>query len=110
MSERQEKISHEIQKLAALFLEREGDKTSLITVTRADIAPDLKHSTIYISVLPDNKAEAALYFCKRKMTDFKKFAMKRLSMKAIPFFDVVLDRGEKNRQRIDELERETKIV
>ncbi len=110
MSERQEKISHEIRKLAAIFLEREGDKTSLITVTRVDISPDLKRSTIFISVLPDDKAEPALNFCKRKMSDFKQFAMERMRMKAIPFFDVVLDRGEKNRQRIDELERETKIV
>ncbi len=75
MSERTEKVSHEIMKLAATFIEREGDKTSLITVTRVSISPDLKQSTIYISVLPDSKQEAALNFCKRKMTDFKRYVM-----------------------------------
>lgn len=99
-----------VKQLAANFIEREAEHTSLITVTRADISPDLKNSTIYISVLPDSQAENALNFCKRKLGDFKRYAKAHLHMKAIPFFDVVLDVGEKNRQRIDELERESKIV
>lgn len=92
--------------MAALFLEREAEKTSLITVTHADISPDLKRSTIYISVLPDNKAEAALHFAQRKMGDFKRYVKDNMSLKAIPFFDVVLDVGERNRQRIEEISHE----
>lgn len=103
MSERKEKLEITLKKLAATFIERESDKTSLITVTHANISPDLKNSTIYISVLPDAKADDALFFCKRKMTDFKKYAKEHLHMKGIPFFNVELDLGEKNRQRIDEL-------
>lgn len=110
MGERKEKIEAMIKKLSAQFLERESDKTSLITVTRVDISPDFSNSKIFISVLPESKEEDALYFCKRKMTDFKKYAMKNLHMKAIPFFDVELDLGEKNRQKIEELGRESKIV
>ena len=103
MSERTEKVSHEIMKLAATFIEREGDKTSLITVTRVTISPDLKQSTIYISVLPDSKQEAALNFCKRKMTDFKRYVMEKMRIRAIPFFDVAIDYGEKNRQIIEDI-------
>jgi ribosome-binding factor A len=110
MGERKEKIEHAIKKLAAEFLERESDKTSLITVTHADVSPDFSNAKIFISVLPESKEEHALFFCKRKMTDFKRYAMKYMHMKSIPFFDVVLDLGEKNRQRIEELGIESKIV
>lgn len=105
-SQRSEQVRETLQHLAAKFIELEADRTSLITVTHADISPDFKHSTIYISVLPDSKEEDALNFCKRKMTDFKKYAMENLRMKSIPFFDVRLDVGEKNRQRIEELSHE----
>ena len=103
MSERKEKIQNEILKLAATFLDRESDKTSLITVTHVDISPDFKNSTIYLSVLPDNKEEHALYFAKRKMSDFKQYLKEKMRIKAIPFFDVKIDVGEKNRRRIEEL-------
>ncbi len=103
MSERTLKLEEMIKQLAAKFIKIEADKTSLITVMRADISPDLKNSTIYISVLPDSEAEAALNFCKRKMTDFKHYARDHMNLKIIPFFKVELDYGEKNRQRIEEI-------
>jgi ribosome-binding factor A len=106
MSERHEKVKEVLKHLAANFIEREADRTSLITVTRTDLSPDFGSSTIYISVLPDSKAEDALHFCQRKMTDFKKYVKENLKMRAIPFFDVALDAGEKNRQRIEELSHE----
>lgn len=106
MSERKEKLQSEILKMAATFLDREGDNTSLITVTRIDLSPDFKNSTIYISVLPDKKEQDALNFAKRKMGDFKKYLKDHMRLKLIPFFGVELDIGEKNRQRIEELSKE----
>ena len=103
MSDRTLKLEEMIKQLAAKFIEIEADRTSLITVMRADISPDLKNSTIFISVLPDNQAEAALNFCKRKMTEFKQYAKKNMNLKIIPYFSVELDMGEKNRQRIEEI-------
>ena len=66
MSERKEKVENMLKKLSAQFIEREGDKTSLITVTHVDISPDFTNAKIFISVLPEAKEEDALYFCKRK--------------------------------------------
>ncbi len=103
MSDRTLKLEEMIKQLAAKFIKIEADKTSLITVMRADISPDLKNSTIYISVLPDSQAEAALNFCKRKMTDFKHYAKENMNLKIITYFHVELDLGEKNRQRIEEI-------
>ena len=103
MSDRTLKLEEMIKQLAAKFIEIEADRTSLITVMRADISPDLKNSTIFISVLPDNQAEAALNFCKRKMTEFKQYAKKNMNLKIIPYFSVDLDGGQNNRNRIEEL-------
>lgn len=105
MGDRKIKVEEALKRLAATFLERESDNVSLITVTRINISPDFKNSVIYISVLPDKEAERALNFCKRKMTDFKKYVKDNMHIHTVPFFAVELDYGEKNRQRIDELSR-----
>jgi ribosome-binding factor A len=106
MGDRKIKVEESLKRLAATFLDRESDNTSLITVTRIDISPDFKNSIVYISVLPDKRSEHALNFCKRKMTDFKKYVKDNMSIHSIPFFSVELDYGEKNRQRIEELSHE----
>lgn len=106
MSERIEKVSNVLRELAAQFLGRENNRTSLITVTHADVSADLKKGTVFISVLPTSAEEAALNFCKRKRSDLRDFLKQNLSTKNIPFLDFQIDYGEKNRQRIDELLRE----
>ncbi|MDQ5901691.1 MAG: ribosome-binding factor [Patescibacteria group bacterium] len=103
MTLRQEKINNELKEVVARFLEVESNKTSLITVTHLDVSPDLKNAKIYITVLPESKEKAALDFCKRKRTDIKHEIKKRMSLRNIPFVDVEIDKGEKNRQRIHEL-------
>jgi ribosome-binding factor A len=106
MSERNEKVANNIKELSAQFLGRENNRSSLITVTSATTSPDLKKATIFITVLPTSKEIAALDFVKRKRGDLREFLKKNMPIKIIPFIDVMIDVGEKNRQRIDELLRE----
>ena len=106
MTDRNDKVANAIKELAALFLERENNRTSLITVISATVSPDLKRATIFITVLPDSKEADALNFVKRQLKDLREFLKKNLSIKIIPFLDVAIDLGEKNRQKIDELLRE----
>jgi len=103
---RDEKVSNQIKELTAEFLSRENNRTSLITVTFADCSPDLKRANVYISVLPREKEKAALEFAKRKRPEIREFLKKNMPIKIIPFIDIQIDQGEKNRQRIDELLRE----
>ncbi len=103
MQNRNEKVSNQIKELSALFLGRENDKTSLITITHADTSPDLKKATIFITVLPNSKENSALFFVKRKLKDLREFLKENMQIKTIPFLDVEIDLGEKNRQKIDEL-------
>ncbi len=104
--ERNEKVANRIKELAAEFLMRENNNTSLITVISCDASPDLKRATIYITVLPNSKENAALGFVKRKRAELRDFLKKNMPIKIIPFLDFEIDLGEKNRQKIDELLRE----
>lgn len=89
--------------MAATFIEREASGASMITVTRVELAPGGKHATIYVSVLPREKENAAFGFIKRNLGEMRTFIQSKLNIHPIPFFDVKIDEGEKNRQKIDEL-------
>ena len=100
---RGEKIANHIRELAAIFIEREAGVTSMITVTRVELSPDNKKALILISVLPQEKEKAAYGFIKRNLGELRKYVTKGLRVNPVPFLDVAIDEGEKNRQKIDEL-------
>jgi ribosome-binding factor A len=99
------RVAENLMHLAAEFFRIESNHQSLMTITRADVAPNFSESTIYFTVLPESQEEHALNFAKRKRRDFKHYVKKRVSMKRIPFFDFAIDAGEKHRQHIDEISR-----
>lgn len=104
MSEyRSVKITNQIKELSATFIEKEAGPSSMITVTRVVLSADNKRATIMISVLPREKENAAYGFIRRNLGDLRKYVIKGLRIKPVPFLNVEIDEGEKNRQRIDEL-------
>lgn len=107
-SERQLKVEQQVLGLAQDFFQRESSGLSLMTVTRCDISADMRHGTIFITVLPVDKEDAALNFAKRMRSDLRHYVMKHMPVKVIPFFEIEIDYGEKNRQHVDELLREEK--
>jgi ribosome-binding factor A len=105
-SRRQHRVSEEIAHLAGQFLAasmRAGG--SLITVTRADIAPNLKNVTIFVSILPKSREGEALKELKRLRTDFHDYLKDKTVLRDVPTVDFQPDFGEENRQRIDALTR-----
>lgn len=107
-TKRQIQLALEIRSIAQDFFQRESSGASLITVTRAEISADMKHGTIFITAIPESKEPAALDFAKRMRSELRHTAMKRLPVKVIPFFEVEIDYGEKNRIHVDELLRKDK--
>src|SRR3989344_2180433 len=101
-SRRQTQVSEAIAHHAADFFARESNRESLITVTRADISPDLKNVTVFFSVLPEKMEQSALNFAKRVRTDFREYLKTKSRMKFLPTIDFAIDYGEKNRQSVDE--------
>lgn len=109
-SQRQLQVEQQVLGITQDFFQRESSGASMITVTRTDISRDMKHGTIFITVLPENKEEAAINFAKRMRSELRHFVMKRLPVKVIPFFEVEIDYGEKNRLHVDELLRKDKAA
>lgn len=97
------KVATLIKEISAEFLGRENNRTSLITITACSVSPDLKRATVFMTVLPDSKEKAVLEFVKRKRGELREYLKEHMSTKSIPFIDIEIDRGEKNRQKIDEL-------
>lgn len=107
MSDRRHvQISETIAHRAADFFARESNGQSLVTITRADLSPDLKEITIFFSVLPDSAEAAVLKFAKRNRSEFREYLKGHTALGRIPTVDFEIDYGEKNRQRIDDLTRQ----
>src|SRR3989344_5665826 len=105
MNQRDEKVREIIRELAAEYFSRESNRQSLITVTGIELYSRGSHAVILITVLPEDKEKTALDFVHRQLTDFRDHVMSHARMMRVPFFDVRIDTGEKNRQRIDEIGR-----
>lgn len=103
MTDRHIRMGEVIRQLAAEFLSRESNRTSLITITNVDLAKNLRNAIILISVFPEDKEDYALEFVKRRRDDFKEYVKQHSKLKRIPYFKFEIDRGEKNRRRIDTL-------
>ena len=100
---RDEKVKDQIRMLAAEYLSRESNRTSLITVTDVSLHDHGKSAVVFFTVLPEEKAHAALDFAKRKRSEFREFVQEKSRLGRLPFFDFEIDKGEKNRQRIEEI-------
>ena len=92
-----------LREMAAEFLAREAGRESLITVTRAELSEDGKRGTIYITVMPESAETGAVNFANRNRSEFSDFFKKRIRGALLPHVTFEIDKGEKNRQRLDEL-------
>ncbi len=96
-------VAEALAQHAALYFAQESNGESLITVTRAELAEDMKNVTIFFSVLPEKFEETALAFAKRSRSEFREYVKTHSALHPVPTIDFAIDFGEKNRQRIDEL-------
>lgn len=109
MADRQVKVAEMIAHEAATYIAAEANTDPMITVTRADVSPDLRNATIFFTTLPEGKEEGALIFLKRNGTEMRRSIMKKAHIKIIPHLDFAVDYGERHRQHIDEIVREQGI-
>ncbi|MEO5366312.1 MAG: ribosome-binding factor A [Magnetococcus sp. WYHC-3] len=97
-----EKVSH----AAAAFIERESNRTSLITVTGIGGSKSLTHVKILISVIPESEEENVLGFLRRNVNSFKTYLKKDAKISRVPFVEFVSDKGEKNRLALENISKE----
>ena len=102
-SARQDKMRQLLREIVANYFARESGARSLITVTDVTISPDFKRATVYITTIPESEENNALDFAKRKRSDLRDFIADTAKLRTLPVFEIKIDEGERNRQRIDEL-------
>jgi ribosome-binding factor A len=91
------------KELAADFVERHSNRTSLVTVTGIELTPSMSHATILLSVMPKEKAPGAIEAANRWKQEFREYVKSHARLRTLPFFDFAIDTGELNRQRIFDL-------
>ena len=105
--DRQTKVAEQVAYYVAQFVQKEANADPLITITRADVSSDYSNATIYFTTIPDNRQNDALIFLKRAGSEMRQFIKKKMRIKQIPFLTFAVDYGERHRQHIDEIVRET---
>jgi len=103
---KESKLKDVIKALAADFFSKESNRKSLITITDVEIRSRGSRAVILFTVLPQDQEVAALDFMKRQLSDFRGYVTENSRMMRVPYFDVRIDTGEKNRQHIDEISNE----
>lgn len=103
MKQRDFKIKEVIREMAAEYFSRQSNRLSLITVTDVELSGKGSKAAILITVMPVDKELDALEFVHRQLSDFREHVQNNSRIARVPYFDVRIDVGEKNRQRIDEI-------
>ncbi len=103
MSLKEDKQKDILRELAAEFFSRESNRRSLITITNIEFKSRGATAVILFTVLPVDQEPAALDFMHRQLTEFRDFVRTHSRMMRIPYFEVAVDKGEKNRQLIDSI-------
>lgn len=85
------KVLSALEHTAAEFINRESNRQSLITVTRAELDDRGHEAFIFVSVYPDDKAHGAIDFLNRNVDEFKQFVRSRLKMHDIPRYRFMQD-------------------
>ncbi|KND47237.1 MAG: Ribosome-binding factor A [Parcubacteria bacterium C7867-004] len=105
-SARDERAVSILLEQAGRYIAREAGRDTLITPTRVVVSKDRKDATIYVSVYPDAQEGHALAFLMRHKDLFRNELKKTTRLARLPYIRFELDRGERNRQHLEELTRE----
>lgn len=101
-----EKLEQAIARESAMFFEREGNRTALITITNVLLTKRGNGATLFVSVFPVDKEAAALDFVNRNLGELRRHLRERIASRAIPTLRIVADHGERARDDINRLLKE----
>jgi len=100
---KREKVGEIIHRLAAEFVRDNGSNASLLTIIRVELSSAGKNAKVYFTTLPENQENTALKFLLRKSPEFKMYVRDKSRIGRVPHITFMIDYGERNRQRLDEL-------
>ncbi len=100
---RVEKLSNLIREELAAFLAREIEfpESTLVTITRVRVSPDGHYAAAMISVLPENKARAALEILTKNIYHIQQAVNRRMRVRPVPKIAFHMDEEEERRERVE---------
>ncbi|MBI4122125.1 MAG: 30S ribosome-binding factor RbfA [Parcubacteria group bacterium] len=86
MSQRTEQIAETLHRLIgeAFLRDLEFPEGTLATISEVDVAPDMKHAKVFVSVLPFDRTEFVMGFLIRHSKRIQQQINKQLTMKFAP--------------------------
>ena len=105
MKKRIQRLNQLIKKEVAQLILREIEfpKDVLVTVTRAEVTPDLRESKIYVSIMPEKEESQILDFLNRRIFLLQKKIDKRLKMRPVPKISFLEEKSTAEAGRIEEI-------
>lgn len=100
-----ERAEEQITHLAAEFIARMSNGTSLITVTRSVLTSKGDRVVIFVTVFPENMTTFAIEFLNRNRDEFRTHLKEKARLRMIPSILFEEDYGEKNRQHLEDISR-----
>jgi len=96
-----ELLKHELGSL--IFREIEMPEGVVTTLTRVVASGNLQQAKIYISVVPDQKAQEVLRSLKQNIYEIQQMLNERLKMRPVPKIQWVLETATAEAQHIEEI-------
>ncbi len=103
-SDRTKRASEIVAREAAQFIMREAGNDSLITVIRAESASHGDRILVFVSIFPEEKAQAALNFLERHREAFSDHLKTHTRLRPLPRIDFLLDNREVTGAPIENLD------
>ncbi len=99
MSHRVQQVESLLKRTVASVLQRGlGDprtQGAMISVTKVDVSPDLKHATVFVSVLPEQHENKAFHALTDATMHVQHAVKKAVALRVVPHLLFKLDKGLK---------------
>ncbi len=106
MTRRTERVGEEVREVVAEIISRQlkDPRIGFVTVTRAEVTPDLVSARVHVSVLGDDRQrEASLQGLSRAAGFVRRELGRRLRLRRLPQVVFVYDRGIEATERVARL-------
>ena len=105
MSKRINKVNELIKQTVSTLLLKEEyfEKDILVTVTQVKTAPDLSKTSVFISVMPEEKSDLVIKVLNRNIYDLQQKFNKKMFMKRVPKIIFRQETKTKEADRIEKL-------
>lgn len=104
-SHRMRQLDRLLAKEVAQLLAHEADvpRDVLVTVTAASVSADVAHATVFLSVLPYERAGTVLERLSHEIYELQQQLNARLHLKTVPKIRFVIDSGAEHAAHVDDL-------